>query len=524
MIGKLELKQILEDRFSNDLHKTISEIPLPSQLKDIYKAANRIKSAIDNGEKIAVVGDYDVDGIVSSVILAEFLQLLNANFIIKIPNRFTEGYGLNVKIIKELPKDIALIITVDNGIASVEAANLCLKLGIDLIITDHHMPPEILPAAFAIVNPKQKDCTFPNIEICGAQVAWYLTAALKDIFKLHYDMSQNLDLLIVAIIADMMELRDMNRILLKAGIKKLNLSKRPCLRVIKEYYGNENFSFDDIGFKIAPLINCTGRMANAELSYKFLYSKDIREANSFFDMIVKLNNIRKEEEKNLYEISLADVKDTDEIIVTWGKDWHEGVIGIVAARLANYFKKPAIVFSVDNDKAKGSARSIGKFNIFQLISQNSDLLISYGGHKSAAGIVIETKNLEAFKASLNSSCFLQDLGDVYNHFDELLGEIDISEFDEDMLEIIEYYEPYGQKNPKPIFEIKNALVTFIRLIGREQNHMKITIEKNGVQKDAIFFNFDKKIFIGEYVNLIVSVTKNSFKGVITPEFIVQKVF
>ncbi|MBR4140745.1 MAG: DHH family phosphoesterase, partial [Campylobacter sp.] len=179
MLGKKEIREILESRFSKDIHTKLSEIPLPKDLKDTYKAAARIKTAIENNEQIAIVGDYDVDGIVSSVVISDFFDELGVDYVVKIPNRFTDGYGLNPEILNELD-GVSLIITVDNGISANEAAEICKAKGIDLIITDHHMPPPVLPNAYAIINPKQEDCTFPNVEICGAEVAWYLIGALKE--------------------------------------------------------------------------------------------------------------------------------------------------------------------------------------------------------------------------------------------------------------------------------------------------------------------------------------------------------
>lgn len=523
MLGKSEIRGILEKRFGNDKHTKISEIPHPCELKDTYKAAWRIKTAIENNQKIAIVGDYDVDGVVSSVILSEFLEELGANFVVKIPNRFTDGYGLNPTILDEF-EDINLIITVDNGISANEAAEICLKRGIDLIITDHHMPPVELPKALAIINPKQEDCTFPGVEICGAQVAWYLVGALKDIYKANYDMSELLDLLVIAIIADMMELRDLNRVLVKLGIKKLNSSKRVCFKAIKEFYFKKQFEFDDISYLIAPLINATGRMEDATLSYKFLRSKDIREANTYLEMISQINNSRKEEEKILYENSLNEIDKNDSIIITWGEDWHEGVIGIVASRLSKHYKKPAIVFSIDKNtnRAKGSARSVGKFDILELISSHSGLLIGFGGHKGAAGLVIDPANLSEFKRSLNSSCFAMG-GDKFSYSSDLLGELDIAQMDDELLEILEFFEPYGQKNPRPVFCINSAVVVHLKLIGKDSNHIKIRIEKDGMQRDGLFFNYDYIPKVGEKVSIIACVTKNNFRGEIMPELVIKEI-
>lgn len=521
MLGKNEVREILSRRFAKDTHTKISSIPLPCDLKDTYKAAERIKKAIENDEKIAIIGDYDVDGVVSSVIMTDFLSQVGANFIVKIPNRFTDGYGLNAQMLSEL-ENIDLIITVDNGISANDAAEICDQRDIDLIITDHHMPPPVLPKAYAIINPKQSDCTFPNVEICGAQVAWYLVGALKEICNVNYDMADLLDLLIIAIIADMMELRDLNRTLVKFGIKKLNNSKRVCFKAIKEHYFKKNFEFDDISYTIAPLINSTGRMDDATISYKFLCAKNIKEANYYLDMITQTNASRKEEEKILYEESLQNIDENDHIIVTWGENWHEGVIGIVASRLSKHYKKPAIVFSIDGNRAKGSARSVGKFDILELIASQNSLLVGFGGHKGAAGLVIEPKNLDEFKRAINSACFSVNHGN-FTYADELLGELNLGELDLEMLEILEFFEPYGQKNPRPLFEINEAEVINIKIIGKEQNHAKITLGKDNAQKDALFFNFDKLPNLNDKISLIASVTKNAFRGEITPELIIKEI-
>lgn len=522
MLSKNDIRELLNERFSKDLHKKISEIPTPDALKDIFKGADRIKEAIMREEKIVVVGDYDVDGVIASVIMAEFFDDLGvSNYFVRIPNRFSDGYGLNAQIVEEV-RDTDLIITVDNGISATEAAEVCKKYKIDLIITDHHMPPEILPDAYAIINPKQKDCPFPNIEICGAQVAWYLVGALKDVLKIEYDMAKFIDLLAIAIIADMMELRDLNRMLVKLGIIKLNSSRRAAFTAIKQFYGKDKFECDDISFLIAPLINSSGRMDDAINSFKFLHTKNIDEANLYLDMIVDFNNSRKEEERMLYECSLKDVKEDENIIVTWGKDWHEGVIGIVASRLAKHFKKPAIVFSIDENRAKGSARSVGKVDILSLIAKHEELLSGYGGHKGAAGIVIDPCNLEAFKTAINQACFLMDMHDFVSS-DELLGEIRASEIDFELLEILEFFEPYGQKNPRPLFRLNEVIVKNKKLIGREQNHLKLILQKEGKSLEALFFNFDRQPHIGDSINLVVSVSKNSFRGLITPQLLVKEI-
>lgn len=509
MLNKQDIKEILAKRFSNDLHKKISQIPLPRDLKDVYKAAFRIKEAIENSQMISIVGDYDVDGVVSSVIVSDFFDFVGANYDVKIPNRFTDGYGLNADIISQISAN--LILTVDNGISANEAAEICAKKGIDLIITDHHVPPPVLPKAYAIVNPKQADCPFPDIEICGAQVAWYLVGALKDVCKTNYDMSESLDILCLAIISDMMELRDLNRLLVKAGLNKLNISKRPCFKAIKNESQKMKFDYNDISFMIDPLINSAGRMDDAMIAYKFLRSKNIKEATRYLYEIKNFNNSRKLAEKELLENCFNEIDDDENIIVVWGENWHEGVIGIVASRLAKKYKKPAIVFSIDGTKAKGSARSVGKFDILSLISTQKDILLTFGGHKGAAGIGIKSENLAIFKEKINQISKHCNTDDFLNT-DEILGLINHNEIDFELFEILDSFEPYGQKNPRPYFKIYNAYVQSVSKIGKNSNHLKLNILVENRNFEVIFYNFDLLPKIGDFIDIIFYISKNSYSN------------
>ncbi|MBZ7964954.1 single-stranded-DNA-specific exonuclease RecJ [Campylobacter sp. 2457A] len=519
-IDKSEVKKILASRFEKDLHTKLCDLPLPCCLKDIYKAAERIKSAIEKNEKIAIVGDYDVDGIVSCVIMAEFFDDIGFDYIVRIPNRFKDGYGLNSEIINEL--DVDLIITVDNGIAALEAAKLCKEKNIDLIITDHHMPQDILPDAFAIINPKQKDCEFPDIEICGAQVAWYLIAALKEVCKLKYDMSRFLELLAIAIIADMMELRDLNRALVRRGIDFINKSKRAAFKAIKNYYQKDKFSLDSIGFLIAPLINSAGRMDDASISYEFLHTKDLNKALEYLEQIVNFNENRKDEEKQLFEESLSQINDQDSCIVVSGINWHEGVLGIVASRLSKHFNKPAFVFSQNEDYLKGSARSVGKIDILSLISKANSLLSNYGGHKGAAGMSLNAQNFEKFKILIQQEC-AKIPDNEFLDTDEILGVLDPNEIDFEMLEILESFEPFGHKNPRPFFVLENLKVKNKKILGKNEKHLKLVLSKENKVVEALFFNFDKEPSIDENINILGSISKNEFRGLLTPQFIIKEI-
>jgi len=456
ILSKEDIQKILLKRFENDKFTTLSSLPNPTLFKDMQKSAKRVAKALKNKEKITIIGDYDVDGVVSSFILSDFLEKLSQeklsqNIEVIIPNRFSDGYGVSKSIVEKL--EPCLVITVDNGISAAEA------------------------------NPKQEECSFPYKEICGAQVAWYFVAAIKQEVRLDFNLLEYIDLLSIAIVADMMELKGLNRMFVKKGLKAINNTKRASILSIKEQFAKESFSSEDISFLLAPLLNSAGRMDSAMKAFNFLRAKTMSEATVLLQDMIKLNEDRKDIERELFEISETEVDKNQNIIVVWGSGWHEGVIGIVAARLARRFKKPAIVFSVTDDKAKGSARSIGEVNILSLIEEEKDNILGYGGHKGAAGLSIETKNLPIFKASIERR--VNNLKkELFVSSKEVLGEIDAKEIDFELLDILESFEPYGHKNPKPYFLIKNA----------------------GLKIDILF-----------------SISKNYYRGYVTPQLLIKEI-
>ena len=520
LLTKEDIRLILQSRFENDECTRLGEIPKPSSLKDIAKASKRIVRAIQSQERIAIVGDYDVDGVISSVILSQFFDDLGVDYSLIIPNRFTDGYGLNPEIVSKL--DVHVIITVDNGISAVEAAQICKDHGIDLIITDHHSIPAIVPDAYAIVNPKQEDCPFPHCEICGAQVAWYVVAALKEELGIEYNLSSFLDLLCIAIMADMMELVGMNRVMVKKGLCELNHSKRPAFEAIKHYYGKNKLESDDVSFLIAPLINSSGRMEDAILSYEFLKSKNIDDALQRLEYIVSLNEARKEEERMLFESTLPYVDENENIIVVWGEEWHEGIVGIVASRLSKRFKKPAIVFSIKEDKAKGSARGVGDVDILELIRSQEAILLGFGGHKGAAGVSIEVAYLEQFRANLILAA-RSLTHEVLNADSDLLGEISADQIDFELLEILENQEPYGQKNPKPSFLLRNIVVKVDRLIGKDGQHLKLILQEGSNALEALFFNYDVRVRQNDRIDILFTISRNDYRGLVTPQLLIKEI-
>ena len=527
MLDKPAVATLLSQRFANDKHTSLSQLPLPHTMSGAKKAASIIAASIKNNEKIAIVGDYDCDGVCSSAILDEFFcDIGYENYKVKIPNRFKDGYGLNESIVSEL--DVQLIITVDNGITAFEAANECKKRGIKLVITDHHMPLDELPLADALVDPQCKDNEFAFKEICGAQVAWYLVAALKDELGLvGYELGKFTDLLALAIIADMMELKDMNRVLVRAGLKQINSFARPCFRAIARLSGKESFAFkesftfDDISFLITPLINSAGRMDDATVSFEFLRSRDLRCAEGLLAKISECNAVRKEREKELFELCAKSVSENDKVVVVWGEGWHEGVIGIVASRLARLYKRPAIVFSIDGQRAKGSARSVGKFDILALISSCESFLSSFGGHKGAAGLVAKPSKLAQLKTALNEACSNVDFNQISH--DDLLGDIKADCVDSELMDIIDSFAPYGSKNPKPVFALRSALVVGVNTIGSEGLHLRLVLKADNRCFEAVYFNFEKRPAMGVRIDVLFTLGRNYFRGQESLQLIIQEI-
>lgn len=505
-LTKERIYEILNDRFKDGFVK-LSSLPDPSGLKDIQKAAKRVVEAIKNQEKIVIIGDYDVDGTVSSAIMKEFFDILNYSVKIIIPNRFKDGYGITKKIVENIEAD--LIITVDNGISAVEAANCCLEKGIDLIITDHHTPPKELPKAYAIINPKQDDCSFEYKDICGAEVAWFFIAQIKKELNLNLDMRQFLDLLSIAIIADVMPLKNINRTLVQAGLKYFEKSDRASIKFLKKSLKKDEFTSEDLGFIIAPVLNSAGRMDSATLALDFLTSNDYFESSLCYSRLLALNSERKVEERRVFEEAKKQNDENSQIIVAAGSDWHEGVIGIVASRLVDRYKKPAIVLTKKDDFYKGSGRGYANIDLFSLLNNNKNLLYKFGGHKKAAGLTIKKENLNRLKEGLNREIknvpkedWIEDSG--------VLGELLFEDIDWELMDIIETFAPYGQDNPMPKFISLNVEVVDFREVGENQDHLLMTLRQNGRIFKAIKFRNTIKLE-KNFIDIIFYPIKNFYR-------------
>jgi len=509
MLTKSKIREILSNRIEE---LSSSNLPHFLLLSDIEKSSKRIVKALRNGEKIVVVGDYDVDGVSSSAIMKLFFEKLGFDLEIVIPDRFKDGYGLTPSLLERIKAD--LIITVDNGITSFEAAEICKQRGIDLIITDHHTPlitdnvkckmenEEIvrLPDAYAVVNPKTSP-DFPFKEICGAEVAWYLCAAVKSQMKLKIDLREFTDILAVAIIADVMPLTHMNRTLVNMGLKRLNRAEKPFSKALKRFF-NREFTSEDVAFQIAPRINAAGRMAHANSAYRFFVSKDENEAYEYLMELDRLNNLRKETEKEAVES--IDECEGDFIVIKG--DYHEGVVGIIASRLVHKFKKPAIVLSEKEGVLKGSGRSLGNIDIFSLVNECKDLLEGFGGHKMACGLSVKPENFDAFKKMLNEKILKYNENDFFIE-DYVIGELPFREIDLELLDILKEFEPYGEGNPKPKF-LASAKIEHIQNL--KDNHFKLILSQDDILLPGVIFRYDGEF--DEFIDFKFSVNENTYYG------------
>ncbi len=516
------LSELLLNRFSADGFLTLKDLPNPSLFKDMDRAVERIVKAIKENEKIVLIGDYDVDGVVSTTLMILFFEEIGVDLQWIIPNRFKDGYGLSPSIIPRI-EGATLAITVDNGISAIDAAKMCQERGIDLIITDHHLLAPEIPEAYAIIDQKQEACDFPYSDVCGAQIAWYLIASLKKHFKEKIDIKSYMDLVAIAIIADMMPLKHINRTMVLSGIQMLNQSKRPAIRAFKEYLDKETVATDDIGFQLAPILNSAGRMEDASEAVKFLISRNIYEARVDLEKLIEFNTKRKEKEQEITEEAMLQVNKEDDVLVLYGENWHEGVVGIVAARISRHFEKPAIVLSKsEHGYFKGSGRSFGLCDLFKITGDCRELLNKFGGHQAAIGLSLYEENINEFKNKLQENYRLEEY--ELSDFDpDIVGELDFREISFNLTKMMHIYEPYGQENQKPKFVTSNVKIIQSDTMGKKSEHLRFVFEQNSVIFTGVKFKSNEKFNNGDLVSIYYTLNENHFRGRVTLQLLIYKI-
>jgi single-stranded-DNA-specific exonuclease len=516
------LKRKLDERFSEGFSR-LSDIPDPTLLLNAPKAAKRIADAIRNRERITLVGDYDVDGVTATSLTTLFFRELGYPLDVIIPNRFNDGYGVSPSVLQRVEAD--LVFTVDNGINAFAAADMCKERGIDLIITDHHTPSDTLPDVYTIVDPKLPDDTYPFKEICGAQVAWLILVLVKKELSLEINMGQYLPLLALAVVADVMPLIGINRAIVQHGLKQMQQSTLPPFVIIREYLNKSTLSAEDIGFQIAPRINSAGRLEDASIALKFLTAETPEIAFKQFELLNQLNDLRKAIEADVTEEAVAQVQEGSNVLVVAGEEWNEGVVGIVASRLVHRFGRPAIVLSITNGRAKGSARSIGSVSIYELIKSQEALLEGFGGHMMAAGLSLPIENITSFRDGINKVASAIPSEDFLPQ-EELIGELAPSAINHNLLKLLDAYEPFGEANPRPRFFARDAYVVTVNYMGKERDHSRIGIQlEGGIEKhDLIAFKQRYQMPANRRLNCSYTISKNEWNGKVSLQMMLDKLY
>lgn len=497
------------------------EITSPFSLADMDKAVERINQALENDEKICIYGDYDCDGVTSTALLFSFFESLGANVVYYIPNRLTDGYGMNksaIDSIKEQGTD--LIITVDNGISSFDEAQYINSLGMELIVTDHHQIGEKLPDAVAVINPHREDNDISFRDYAGVGVAFKLACAVYD-GDIGDLLEQYADLVAIGTIGDVVPLKSENRSITKYGINLINQNTRIGLTALRQCAANDDVELTavDVAFQICPRINAAGRMDDPIRALELLISDDYEDAKFKAQQLNIENTHRHEVETNI----LASIKETadndlslvqDRVIVVEGEGYHHGVIGIVASHLVTIYNKPAIVIAVDeNGDCTGSARSIDGFNIFEAISACGDILTHFGGHPLAAGLGIKIKDISEFRKQINE--FARQKYPVMP-VQILRLDCKLSPFyiNVDLVDSLTALEPYGAENPQAVFGLFNVTLVSVTPMS-EGKHVRFEVEKKGkIFKIVQFRTTPDEIPYkkGDKLDFAVKLSKNLFKG------------
>ena len=513
----------------------------PALLPDMEKAVKRIVQAMENNEKVVIYGDYDVDGVTSTVTLVRGFKEIGFDVDYYIPNRFVDGYGVNIKAIKKLiEKGVDLIITVDCGITAFEEVKLAMTSGIDVVLTDHHLVENEIPEAYAIVNPKRNDSTYPFKELAGVGVAWKLLRGLYD--HLEKDIPEDFLLEFVAMgtASDLVSMTNENRKIAKIGYEKIIYSKLAPIEILLKnasIYGN-TLETSDIVFKISPLINASGRMKDASIALEFLLEDDYNKALEKFDNIKALNELRKTETEAVFQnaIQKIELENTEHLkhdknyvrkgVVVFDDEWHEGILGIVAAKLVEYYNVPAIVFTKIGESFKGSGRSVGNIDIHKIVNSIKNLTERFGGHKVAIGIKVSENNVDSFKMRFEQICEAEISDSKIKKRTNIDYNLNIDEITPEYYKILKMFRPYGPENMKCTFLSEDVPVfEKPRIVGR--NHIKFSVYANDFEISCIGYNLGDKladVVTKTHVNIVYKLDENFYRNQTTLQMRILDVY
>ena len=489
----------------------------PFLMPDMQKAVDRIINAIENKEKVIIYGDYDVDGITSTTVLKQFLAERGLIVDWYIPNRLNEGYGLNKNAIKEInDKGYKLIITVDCGISALEEIKYANDLGMEVIVTDHHEPVEVLPQCLAVVDAKRKDNIYPYNQLAGVGVVFKLIQALS--IKLNLEEKEFLkflDLVAVGTISDIVPLKDENRVIAKLGLKLVEVTKNIGLKTLISVLGFKKIDSTAISFGVAPRINASGRMGVQEKALNLFLTDNYEEAKKITQELNEFNNDRQAEEQKIFKEALEMLKKENDksCIILGNENWHHGVIGIVASKITDMYFRPSILLCFEENEGKGSGRSIPGFDLHKALMECSKDIKKFGGHSMAIGITIEKDKFESFKNDFEKYAEQTNIKEIVPIVN-IDAEISLKDLSIDIVKQLELLEPFGEANKMPQFLFKNMKIIAIRAIS-EGKHLKLKLKQDNYIIDAIGFNMGElsNLYqIEDRIDVVGNIGVNAFNG------------
>lgn len=508
-----------EEKIKKFLYPSLDDLYNPYMLNDMEIAVKRIEEAIERNEKITIYGDYDVDGITSVTILKQFLDEQNIDVDYYLPNRLNEGYGLNNAALQKIKdRGTKLLITVDCGISAYEEIEFAKSIDIDVIVTDHHECPAILPNALAVIDPKRDDSTYPFNSLAGVGVTFKLIHALAlkmNLPKENY--LKFLDIVCMGTVADIVPLVEENRVIVKYGLEYIKNTSNVGLKALIAVSGYSSIDSSAISFGLAPRINACGRMGEAETALKMLLTNDEAEAVNIANMLQEKNKERQEVEKGIMQDAVnkieAEKMYEDNIIIVGSENWFHGVIGIVASKITEAYYKPSILVCFEDGNGKGSGRSIDGFDLHEALNCCSEHLKKYGGHEMAIGLSIEKEKFSEFKNAIVKYAN-EKITEEYLPVIKIDSEINMRDATGKTIEELKLLEPYGECNMPPIFMYKNIKVDSVRTLSNDK-HLKLNVKEGNIVFDAIAFNMgDKKdsIRMGDKVDILFHLEVNRFNG------------
>jgi len=521
-----EIEAFLNPNYDAQLHD-------PFLMKDMKPAVDRILAAVEKKQSIVIYGDYDIDGITASTVMVETIRNLGHEARSYIPNRFEEGYGINLDALKKLRNEnVDLVISVDCGITSVKEVAWAMENGLDIIITDHHSVPAETPKAIAVINPKQEDCQYPFKDLAGVGVAFKLAQALQ-VASDKPDKGQEkwlLDVVALGTVCDVVTLVGENRVLASFGLKVMNKTRRVGLKALAEVSGIEmgKITSYTLGFMFGPRMNAAGRLEHAAKSLELMLTNDDVKAREIAQELDRLNKQRQADQARIFKEAkaMAAQYPDDPVLVLASTDWSHGIVGIAASKVAESVGKPTLIMQILDDKAKGSARSYGGFNLIDALRTGDDLFIKYGGHAFAAGYTIPVDKLDELRSRLNEH-YLEVSGNLPEQvIDRDIDLQDLSAVNWDLYNSLNLLEPFGNGNRQPSVFLPKVEITDLRWVGSDGRHARLTLSDGAISLSGIGFGLLDNypdLLGGQQVSVLAQIDRNDFNGRSSLQLVVRAI-